>query len=53
MHERKFKFYYLAPKKGNCNNIQFNQLSLAQVLAHTLYYLDIFYVPPHIDPNKL
>ena len=53
MHERKFKFYYLDKAKMGCNDIRFIELSLEQVLSHTMTYLDIFYVPNHIDPNKL
>ena len=53
MHARKFKFYYQDKGRTGCNDIHFVELTLEQVLAHTLYYLEIFYVPSHIDPNKL
>ena len=53
MYERKFTFYYLDKTRTGCNDINFIKLSLEQVLSHTVHYLDIFYVPSHIDPNKL
>ena len=53
MGKRGFKFYRLSDQKGNCDDIEFIEMSLDFVLSHQITFYDIFYVPQHIDPNKL
>ena len=53
LQQHKYRFYYLKEGNGKCDDIVFIEQTLDEVKAVKIRYNDIYYVPQHIDPNRL